>query len=82
MFSAMSDSLLNRSAKIVQTEWNVKEKLVFLFIPEVPPILDSGAKVRKKTIGCSTCRQLVMEMSVTFLHFSVYQYVTKSNFGV
>ena len=44
-------------------------------------LLDSGAKVRKKTIGCSTCRQLVMEMSVTLLHFSVYQYVTKHNFG-
>ena len=47
MFSAMSDSLLNRSAKIVQTEWNVKEKLVFLFISEVPPILDASANLHK-----------------------------------
>ena len=44
-------------------------------------LLDFGAKVRKKTIGCSTCRQLVMEMSVTLLHFSVYQCITKPNFG-
>ena len=65
MFCAMSDSLLNHGAKIVQTEWNVKEKLVFLFISEVPPILDASAKVWRKTIGCFTCRQLVMEMSPT-----------------
>ena len=59
MFCAMSDSLLNRSAKIVQTEWNVKEELVFLFISEVPPILDASAKVQRKTIGSPICRQLV-----------------------
>ena len=55
----MSDSLLNHGAKIVQTEWNVKEKLVFLFISEVPPILDASAKVQRKTIGSPICRQLV-----------------------
>ena len=32
----MSDSLFKHGAEIVQTERNVKEKLVFLFIPEVP----------------------------------------------
>ena len=77
----MSDSLLNHGAKIVQTEWNVKEKLVFLFIPEVPPILDCGAKVRRKIIGSPICRQLVMKMSITLLHFAVYQCVTKPNLG-
>ena len=76
MFSAMSDSLLNRSAKIVQTEWNVKEKLVFLFISEVPPILDASAKVQRKAIGSPICPSTRDEMSVTLLHFLVYQLVT------
>jgi len=69
MFSAMSDSLLNRSAKIVQTEWNVKEKLVFLFISEVPPILDASAKVQRKAIGSPIFRQLVIEMSYSITVF-------------
>ena len=78
----MSDSLLNHGAKIVQTEWNVKEKLVFLFISEVPPILDASAKVRRKIIGSPICPSTRDEMSVTFLHFTVYQLVTKPKFGV
>ena len=81
MFSAMSDSLLNHGAKIVQTEWNVKEKLVFLFISEVPPILDCGAKVQRKTIGSPICPTARDQFSHGLLHFSVYQCVTKPNFG-
>ena len=69
MFSAMSDSLLDSGAKIVQTEWNVKEKLVFLFISEVPPILDASAKVQRKAIGSPICRQLVIEMSYSITVF-------------
>ena len=65
----MSDSLLNHGAKIVQTEWNVKEKLVFLFISEVPPILDASAKVQRKAIGSPICRQLVIEMSYSITVF-------------
>ena len=65
----MSDSLLNRSAKMVQTEWNVKEKLVFLFISEVPLILDASAKVQRKAIGSPICRQLVIEMSYSITVF-------------
>ncbi|OYP42911.1 hypothetical protein CIK88_00855 [Prevotella sp. P5-50] len=69
MFSAMSDSLLNRSAKIVQTEWNVKEKLVFLFISEVPPILDASAKVQRKAIGSPICPSTRDEMSYSITVF-------------
>ena len=44
-------------AKIVQTERNTKEKLVFLFISEVPPILgllskDSANRVKYKEKRC------------------------------
>ena len=77
----MSDSLLDSGAKIVQTEWNVKEKLVFLFISEVPPILDCGAKVQRKTIGSPICPTARDQFSHGLLHFSVYQCVTKPNFG-
>ena len=64
----------------VRTECSVR--WVILSWTTVPPILDCGAKVRRKIIGSPICRQLVIKMSVTLLHFTVYQCVTKPKFGV
>ena len=41
-------------------------------------LLNRSAKVRRKIIGSPICPSTRDEMSVTFLHFTVYQLVTKA----
>ena len=45
---------------------------------ESDPLLTRSAKVQRKTIGSPICPSTRDEMSVTFLHFTVYQLVTKA----
>ena len=78
MFSAMSDSLLNHGAKIVQTEWNVKRETRFSFHSRGAAYLGRQCKGTKKNNRFTHLSPTCDHFSHGMLHFPVYQLVTKS----